>query len=118
MRLFLFTLAGEIYALRAEEVLEVLPAAGAGLSPARLPGLGVPAAPGAVLRIATGAGPEERLAVDLAGGLVEVRDDEILPLPGYLFPPGEQPCRGLFRCGDRLAALMSIPPRPGGASGA
>ena len=139
MNLFLFTVREEFLALPGDEVVQVLPpgsvrevhgSAGerfAEVDGCRLPVWGVPggaqqeerpASESTFLRIAVPGDGEALVSVDLASGLMEVADGDVLPVPEYLFPPGQAVYRGLFQEGGRNVGLLEarqLGPRPRGA---
>jgi hypothetical protein len=126
MNLFLFTLQGEPLALPGEEVVQVLPPGGvreivreggrrfAHHEGRRLPVLEIeasspdpwPPAACTFLRVASWAGGEGLLRIDAAGGLVDVEEGDVLPVPGFLFPRGAAPYRGLFEHGGRTVGVL------------
>lgn len=126
MTLFVFTVDGGEFALPGGDVLQVVPpgevldADGGGAIAIhrgrRLPVLALPftggtprqpASDGTFLLVA-GAGDAVAglLRVDRVGGLLEVADADLLPLPAYLFPDRGMSYQGLFPAAAGVGAVV------------
>lgn len=126
MKLFLFGVAGEHFALPGEVVAQILPPGairavgrdrdgefverdGTRLPVWRIPGItggsGLRTAEATFLRVHL-AGAEGLVQVDDVAGLSERRTEEVLPVPTYLFPAGQAMYRGVFEAGCHLVGLL------------
>lgn len=108
MRLFLFRLDAEWFALRSEHVRGVLPRDGANPGAARLsvPGARSSDSAANLIVVACPGGAEALLEVDGVTGLVEVREDAVQGVPAFVFPEAAVTVSGVFAWDGALAALL------------
>jgi len=108
LRLFLFRLGGEWFALRGEQIRGVLPRDGASQEALRLrvPGCSPSDPEGNLLVVACPGGAEALLDVDRVEGLAELAEEALQRVPSFVFPQGAATVSGVFEWDGTLAALL------------
>lgn len=108
LRLFLFRLDEELFALRGEHVRGVLAreAANQDASWMRVPGATASGLAASLLVVACPGGGEALLAVDRVKGFVELRDADLRSVPAFVFPDGAATVSDVFAADEEVAALL------------
>jgi chemotaxis signal transduction protein len=107
LKLFLFRLGGERFALRGDQVRGVLPRGGASREAHRLriPGASSDSAAN-LLVVACSGGVEALMEADRVEGLVELHEDALLGVPVFVFPEAAVTVSGVFEWDGGVVALL------------